>query len=204
MEEWNVDSSGNVTYKRGDPSFSRSLYDTVVFIPPFYYKVVDDPSNHKRYFYIASDPVSGFAKHPGSGRCLSRYFYSDKSFISGEIANHYTAVPGNLASAINAKNPSKWFLGDFATLCAVRLLYLIEFADWNSQSKIGGSYYSANDLNYTEGITDPMTYHTGRVTTPADAIQYRHIENLWFVQSSGVAWHGANIYNGDVRMHESR
>ena len=205
MEEWNVDDSGNVTHKRGDPSFSRSLYDTVVFIPPFYYKVVDDPSNHKRYFYIASDPISGFAKHPGSGRCLSRYFYNgdlEKSFISGKKA--YPWVPSTQATNINSKNTSKWFLGDFATLCAVRLLYLVEFADWNSQKTIGIGYWSASasyDDYSTEGATDPMTYHTGRVTA-ADMVQYRHIENLWFAQGTFVDWHGANIYNGEIYVCE--
>lgn len=203
MAEWNVDNSGNVTYKRGDPSFSRSLYDTVVFIPPFYYKVVDDPSNHKRYFYIASDPISGFAKHPGSGRCLSRYYRSGtdtRSFVSGKQAiNRAMSVQ---ATDINSKNTSKWFLGDFATLCAVRLLYLVEFADWNSQKTIGTGYYSGgyyhSDIN--EGGTDPMTYHTGRVGEYP--VQYRHIENLWFAQTTYVGWHGANTYNGEVYVCE--
>ena len=202
MEEWNVDNSGNVTYKRGDPSFSRSLYDTVVFIPPFYYKVVDDPSNHKRYFYIASDPISGFAKHPGSGRCLSRYYFNGSSFVSGEHADQL--AQSELAANINSKNTNKWFLGDFATLCAVRLLYLVEFADWNSQSKIGEGFNATGGIyhNYTvEGGTDPMTYHTGR-TTSYSLVQYRHIENLWFVQNNYVGWHGANIYNGEVYVCE--
>lgn len=208
MEEWNVDDSGSVTYKRGDPSFSRSLYDTVVFIPPFYYKVVDDPSNSKRYFYIASDPISGFAKHPGSGRCLSKYYYNGngaQSFISGKRVSTY--APASLANRINTKNTSKWFLGDFATLCAVRLLYLVEFADWNSQKTIGAGYHNTGGHTYdsyiAEGMTDPMIYGTGRIeTTDGTFVQYRHIENLWFAQEDSAAWHGANIYNGEIYVCE--
>ena len=71
---------------------------------------------------------------------------------------------------------------DFATRFTIWLLYIVEFADWNSQAKIG---YGCGNNSATEnmGYTDSMTYHTGTKlssrTTYGLGTQYRHIEGLW-------------------------
>ena len=71
---------------------------------------------------------------------------------------------------------------DFATRFTIWLLYIVEFADWNSQAKIG---YGCGNNSSTEnmGYTDGMTYHTGTTkssrTTYGVGTQYRHIEGLW-------------------------
>ena len=74
----------------------------------------------------------------------------------------------------------KFHLYDFATYCAIIFLYIVEFADWNCQSKIGqGCTNNSSSIN--AGGTDSMTYHTGRAsgTDGKTAVQYRWIENLW-------------------------
>ena len=71
---------------------------------------------------------------------------------------------------------------DLATRFTIWLLYLVEFADWNSQAKIG---YGCGNNNAPEnmGYTDSMPYHTGTTkssrTTYGVGTQYRHIEGLW-------------------------
>jgi hypothetical protein len=62
------------------------------------------------------------------------------------------------------------------------MLYLVEFADWNTQSTIG--YGCGNDSStQAQGRTDAMQYHTGTSaanrTTYDAGIQYRYIEGLW-------------------------
>lgn len=83
----------------------------------------------------------------------------------------------------NAKSlGSKYHLYDFATYCAIIFLYIVEFADWNCQSKIGqGFTYDNNRAAIYSGGTDSMTYHTGHASDSDNlsAVQYRWIENLW-------------------------
>ena len=72
MEEYNIINNA-VSYKKGASGFSRSSYDTAVYIPEYYFRIVDDATNKKRYFYIADKAKSGFTKHPGSGKYVGRY-----------------------------------------------------------------------------------------------------------------------------------
>lgn len=77
---------------------------------------------------------------------------------------------------------SKWYQFDFATYSAIYLLYIVEWADWNSQAKIGKGYTdTSNSELINNGGTDSMTFHTGRAsgTDGKTAVQYRWIENLW-------------------------
>ena len=80
------------------------------------------------------------------------------------------------------------------------MLYLVEFADWNSQAKIGygcGNNSSAQAV----GASDSMPYHTGTMqssrTTYGVGTQYRFIEGLWdnvFDWCDGIYFSGANVY----------
>lgn len=89
---------------------------------------------------------------------------------------------------------------DYAVRLTLFYLYIVEFADWNSQAKIG--YGCGNDNNaQAQGATDSMPYHTGTAaasrTTYAVGVQYRHIEGLWdnvidFID--GIYFSGANVY----------
>ena len=99
----------------------------------------------------------------------------------------------------NSKNKgSKWGQYDFASWCAVWLLYLVEFADWNSQATIGVGICNGSSMSNTGG-TDGMSYHTGTAAssrTATGAVQYRNIENPY-----GNIWEwidGVNFSDGTV------
>lgn len=179
MEEYNI-VNGAVSYKRGDAQFSRTLYDTMVFIPEFYYAVVDDSANSKRYFYISNAPRTGFAKHPGSGRYVGRYPTIAGYYSKSGAAPLVSTTRGNARTGSRAKGDG-WHQYDYATWCAIWLLYLVEYADWDSQSKIGRGYVDGNSAALSSGATDSMVYHTGRAAGDdgKTAVQYRHIENPW-------------------------
>jgi hypothetical protein len=179
MKECNINTSGTVTAWKGQSEFSRSNSFTMVYIPAFY--VAFKSNGTKRYFYIADKPKTGFAKHPGSGKYLGKYIAAATTMwtATGEspLVNEKR---GNMR--IYAKGyGSKFHLHDFATYCAIIWLYLIEFANWNCQSKIGRGYVDGNSSAIKSGGTDSMTYHTGRAngTDGRTAVQYRWIENLW-------------------------
>ena len=190
MDEYNIISNA-VSYKKGSSNFSRTNYDTMVLIPEYYFKIVDDATNSKRYFYVADKAKTGFSKHPGSGRYVGRY-----NTISGYYSKSGSSPQVNMTRSTARSNStakgSKWCLHDFASWCAVWLLYLVEFADWNSQTEIGRGNVDSGSVQ-NNGGTDSMTYHTGRAsgTDGSTQVQYRHIENPW-----GNVWEwidGANF-----------
>lgn len=152
--------------------------NVMVFIPVFY--VAQKRSGTKQYFYVSDKVKTGFTKHPGSGKYVGRYHMNSSSKSvsgNGPYANITRATARSKAKGLG----SKYHLYDFATYCAIIFLYIVEFADWDCQSKIGRGYVSDGNTNITSGFTDGMTYHTGRTsgTDGLTAVQYRWIENLW-------------------------
>ncbi len=193
MEEYNI-INNVVSHKRGDAGFSRTSYDTMVYIPTFYYRIFDNGG--KWYFYISDAEISGFEKHPGSNKYVGRY-----NTISGCMSKSKSGPSVSItrsAARTDSKNKgNKWGQYDYATWCAVWLLYLVEFANWDSQSKIGQGLVNGSAAGAT-GRTDSMSYHTGRDkgTDGNTAVQYRHIENPW---GNVCEWiDGINANNGTV------
>lgn len=197
MDEYNIVKNA-IGAKRGESGFSRSSNDVMVYIPEFYYKVVDDSSHSRRYFYIANKATTGFKKHPGSGRYVGRY-----NTISGNYSrtgsSPYVAMTRATARSGARGKGDKWALYDYASWCAVWLLYIVEYADWNSQSKIGSGWTNGHSGSIASGGTDSMTYHTGRApgSDGSTAVQYRHIENPWgniFEWIDGINFHDNIAY----------
>lgn len=181
MEEYNIVNDA-VSYKKGEADFSRTAHDTVVYIPEFYYKFVEDSANNTMYYYIADSQMTGFEKHPGSGRYVGKY-HTISGYYSKSGSEPLTEVTRATARTQSRAKGSKWAQYDFATYNAIILLYLVEFADWDSQSKIGlGCGYRE-----ATGSCDSMIYHTGTSAssiTTRGSVQYRNIEGLW-----------SNVYN---------
>lgn len=174
MKECNLNTAGTVTAWKGGSGFSRSNDFTMVFIPEFY--VAAKRNGTKQYFYVSDKPKTGMTRHPGSGKYVGRYTVpGSKSGVTSTVNITRTTARSNAK-----KNGDKWHLYDFATYCAIIFLYVVEFADWDCQSKIGRGYVNYNRA-FGSGSTDSMAYHTGREsgTDGEAAVQYRGIENLW-------------------------
>lgn len=177
MKECNLNNAGDVTAWKGDSGFSRSNNFTMVFIPEFY--VAQKRNGTKRYFYISDKPKSGFTKHPGSNKYIGKYHMSRGGY-SISVGEPFVYITRDTARNKAKSIGQKFHLYDFATSCAIIFLYIVEFADWSCQSKIGqGCTNNSSSIN--SGGTDSMTYHTGRAsgTDGKTAVQYRWIENLW-------------------------
>ncbi len=177
MEEYNVSGSGELT-KKGAGGFSRTTNDTVVYIPEFWYKITE--SDGKRYFYIANAQKAGFTKHPGSGCYVGKYNTGSGNVTKSGVAPLASQTRKQFRDGAKGKGTG-WQLHDFAAWCAVQLLFLVEFADWDSQSVLGRGYVDGNSSPIKTGGTDSMTYHTGRAagTDGKTQIQYRNIEDPW-------------------------
>lgn len=204
MKECNLDTSGKVTAWKGDSGFSRGFQRVMVHIPEFYVKYKE--SGTKKYFYISDCARNDFVKHPGSGKFVGRYVAAPSS--DGVV--HYVFSQTNGSAGVNItranartlakENGVKYHLYDFATYCAIIWLYIVEFADWNSQSKIGSGHVSSSAASIS-GRTDSMTYHTGRTNIDGAEnqcnVQYRWIENLWgnvYQWVDGFNANGAEVY----------
>lgn len=181
MKECNLDKSGTVTAWKGDSGFSRSNDYTMVFIPAFY--VAQKRSGTKQYFYVSDKPKTGMTKHPDSGKYIGKYHMNSYGRSSTNCSPWV-----NMTRASSRRSTPKFHLYDFATYCAIIFLYVVEFADWNCQSKIGRGYVEYN-YAINSGATDTMTFHTGLRN---NAVQYRWIENLWGNVSQWVDGFNAN------------
>lgn len=178
MKECNLNTDGSIKAWNGDSNFSRRFAYTMVFIPEFY--VAAKRNGVKQYFYISNRPATGFTKHPGSGKYVGKY-HMDSYGYSAAPLDPYTTITRFTARNKAKRVGSKFHLYDFATYCAIIFLYIVEFADWDCQSKIGHGYVDGNSPALSSGGTDIMTHHTGRAsgTDGNTAVQYRWIENLW-------------------------
>lgn len=172
-------------YKKGEDGFERTnpIKPVFVKIPEFYYKI-EKSGNIFRY-YIADGPASGFSLHPGSGCYVARYEgVKGNSSGTSTMRSNSGLTPSTSDTRDGFRVTSKatatgFQLYDFAAWCAYDLLYLVEYADWDSQKKIGQGLSNNPSVNKT-GLTDAMVYHTGRAHSGDNAaVQYRGVENPW-------------------------
>ena len=161
----------------------------MVSIPKFWFKWTKSGNTLK--LQIADKAAPGFSVSPahmdrgdGTGErdivYVARH-HCNSSYLSG-TGNPVASITRSAArSSIHAKGTKIWQM-DYAMRLTIQMLYLVEYADWNSQAKIG--YGCGNNSEAAGmGYTDAMTYHTGTSqanrTTYGLGTQYRWIEGLW-------------------------
>lgn len=163
----------------------------LVAIPKYWYKWTKSGSTIK--LQIADGPAEGFLVSPahcdrGDGHgerdvvYVGRYHCHTSNWKSQTGGRPKADITRSSArSSIHNLGSTIW-QWDWAMDWTIKMLYLVEYADWNSQTKIG---YGCGNNSSTEnmGQTDGMTYHTGTNqssrTTYGVGVQYRHIEGLW-------------------------
>ena len=157
-----------------EEGFSLSQAEVMVKMPNVvYFDVTKETAAKKTYYYVADGFAEGLQLHPGcgAGKYLARYFQCS-SYQSKTGGSAQTATLTNHRTQATSKGAG-FYLGDAAARALADLLYIVEFADWNSQQVIGNGNTSAQSVN---GGTDAMVYHTG---INGSTCQYRHLENLW-------------------------
>lgn len=181
---------------------------TLVSIPKYYYKWTRTGAAMK--LQISPDPQDGFLVSPA---------HADRGDGAGErdvvyvgryhsVGLWYTSITGvNPGTGITRSDAREYIhnLGtniwqyDFAMYWTIMMLYLVEYANWNSQATIGYGC-SPSGAKFKTGLTDSMIYHTG--TTAASrktygCCQYRHIEGLWdnvYDWCDGIRFSGSTVY----------
>lgn len=164
--------------------------DVFVKIPKYWFKITT--SGTKRKIQIADRAVSGFSVSPahqdrGDGKGERDYIYvgryhSSSGYKSVSGVKPLASITIGDARTGCANKGTGYCQFDMMALITIWHLYLVEFAHWDSQLKIG---YGSGNGSSTEntGATDTMPYHTGTVKSSRGAyavgVQYRWIEDLW-------------------------
>ena len=179
----------------------------LVSIPKYWYKWTK--SGNQMTLQIADAEQDGFYVSPahadrgdGSGErdvvYVGRYHCA-----SGYKSTSGVSPLGNITRSTARTNihnlGSNVWQYDFAMYWTIMMLYLVEYADWNSQNVIGYGC-SSGGSTFSMGATDAMTYHTGTNAasrTTYGSVQYRHIEGLWdnvYDWCDGIYFSGSNVY----------
>ena len=200
--------SGAMMAVEGDKEFTRdgSNGDVMVYFPAVYLKTFIEDGQYLN-IQIASGEAEGFTKIAGRNCfCIGKYETSqapsgDHVSISG-MAPAVSKTRAEFRSAARAKGAG-WSQQDAAARFTLALLYLVEYADWDSQAALGRGYV---DMPWSAGAgqtggADGMTYHTGAAAGKSGQapIAYRGVENPW-----GNVWEfvdGINISAKDGRPY---
>ena len=210
MKRCVLQSNGTVAYYL-DPNDSTKKADgttadltgatgnVMVEIPKFYYKYEWTGTEH--HWSLATAPASGYTVHPAfikAGVEVNyRYYHAynprdnGTKLISASGLYPTTNITRASFRTKAAANGSGWSLVDWNLYFAVQLLYLVEYADFNTQEAIGygrtymtggtwadGSYYAISGLSNANGNNTANVW----VSSTAYAnnyMSYRGIEH-WY------------------------
>lgn len=163
----------------------------LVAIPKFWFKWTKSGSRLK--LQIADKATPGFHVSPahadrGDGKgerntvYIGRYHCHTSNWKSQSGGKPKADITRSAArSGIHGLGGTIW-QSDIQIRMTIWMLYLVEFADWNSQKTIGKGC-GDNSATGNMGYTDSMPYHTGTTQNSRDSYglgtQYRNIEGLW-------------------------
>lgn len=182
--------------------------NSLVEIPKYWYKITREGA--AMTFQIANYAADGFSVSPahqdrGDGVGERDVVYIGRYHCASDYKSKTGAMPLVSISRAAARTQIQnlgtgYYLNDYALFWTVRMLYLVEFADWDSQKVIG---YGCGNNSSTSmmGYTDSMPYHTGTMslnrTTYGASTQYRYIEGIWDNVTDwcdGIRFSGSAVY----------
>ena len=183
----------------------------LVKIPKYYYKWTKTGS--AMTLQVSTKQYDGFHCSPahadrGDGEGERDYVYVGRYHCSSSNYKSVTGVAPKVSITRDAARTAIKALGsgiyqyDYAMYWTIMMLYLVEYADWNSQKKIGYGCAPTGSTSAVrnQGYTDAMVYHTGTDQANRETYggtQYRHIEGLWdncFDWCDGIYFSGADVF----------
>ena len=215
MRRCNLADNGTVNAYHGDPLYAEngSNGQVMVEIPKFWYKSEKVGSVYR--WWIADKPTDGFKVHPAfisNGIEKDKFYFSAYEgnvasgvmrSISGVQPSTSTNVSGTIANfrSYAQARGTGWQQQLFLPTTAIQLLYLIEFAHFDTQSKIGRGVVDLASGTGNHSINTGQTANLGNKSGRASgtngqvSISYRGIENFW-----GNIWKWIDGYNINNRI----
>ena len=179
----------------------------LVKIPKYWFKWTRSGNGMK--LQISNGPEAGFHVSPahadrGDGKGERDYVYVGRYHCNTSYKSQAGSQPAASMTRAQARSNihnlgSTYWQYDFAMYWTIMMLYLVEYADWNSQATIGYGC-SPSSQKFNMGATDAMIYHTGTSAasrTTYGSVQYRHIEGLWdnvYDWCDGIRFSGSTVY----------
>ena len=166
----------------GDQNFTFSPSDNdikvMTYIPEFWAKRWRDAEYE--YIQVTNQETTGFTHIPS--RRVGRYTTSGTSSVptikSGQAPLANITLP-NLRTVARSLN-TDIALMDIWTWNILQILYLVEYASYNSQDKLGRGYVDGNNSALASGGCDSLGMKSGCVTNDGKhTVIYRGIENFF-------------------------
>ena len=193
-----VSANGTVNAYIGDPTYNPTSPKGYIMteVPEFWYK--RQQTSGYEYIYISAVEQDGYKK--ATKRYVGKYDAGGSSSALTSKSGVAPCVNITIADARTAakKIGTNWGLLDIETWSIIQMLYLVEFADYNCQTKVGaGRSNSSSAIN--SGKMDSIGAKSGRLSSVENGVVYRGMENLWgnvyqwldgvnFDNSTGQAW----------------
>lgn len=178
--------------------------NVLVKIPKFWFKWTK--SGATMTLQIADKKIPGFLVSPMHADRGDGVGERDVAYIGKyKCVYDYKSKPGYAPNAnitIGAARAGIKNLGagyyqqDFASFWTLRMLFLVEWATWDSQSILSNTANYSDINSIRTGSTSDMAYHTG-VSSNGYSIQYRYVEDPWentLEWIDGIYFNGTNIY----------
>jgi hypothetical protein len=162
----------------------------MVAIPKFWYQLYNN--GNALVLKISNKKQDGFYTSPMHCDRGDGYGERDIAYV-GRYLSAQTTYKSTSGSQVQTKffNPdartyahslgSEFWANDMLSWYTIWFLYLVEYADWDSQKVIGGGVGAGGAAR--TGYTDAMPYHTGTTLSSRSSYgcctQYRNIEGLW-------------------------
>lgn len=172
---------GTINSRIGDAdfSFTNPKGYIMTYIPAFWYKRVQE--NGYERVYVADNEYEDFTK--------SEEFYIGR-YTAGGATSAITSKSG-VANLVNItitdfrtaakKVGTNWGQLDILTWSKIQMLYLVEYANYDTQTKLGqGRSASGNNSSLNTGTLDSMGMKSGCLSNNGTtAVMYRGIENIF-------------------------
>lgn len=178
----------------GTANYTGSHGQVMVEIPKFWWKT-DEPSTGQYQWRIAVDEFDGYNVHPAfiTNGVTKDYIYMS-AFEAGLDGTKLTSVSGvqpdvdktiDTFRTYSQNRGTGWQQQTYWGTHSLQLLYLIEYADFNSQTTIGRGvadydlYAAGTPLNTGDTISLGNASGAASGTDGFSSISYRGVENIY-------------------------
>lgn len=173
-----ISADGTINKRMGETGFSLTnpTGHIMTYFPEFWWKRIQENGYEK--VYIADHEMTGFN--------YSEAFYIGRYNASGSssaVTTKSGVAPLTGTGMTNLRTYSRnigtnWGLMDIWRWSMLQILYLVEYADYNSQDKLG--YGDCNGSEINSGQCDSLGMKSGTTNNnKAHAVIYRGVENIF-------------------------
>jgi hypothetical protein len=180
----------------------------MVEIPKFFYKTAE-PSSNVYQWYVSMSDLPGYDVHPAfvtDGQTRDKIYMSAFEGSAATSTGTLRSISG-VASLGSRTLPqfrtqaqargTGWQIQTYQATQALQVLYLIEYADFDTQTTIGNGVVSGASFINTGATISSGNASTGTTANSTSAMSYRGIEN-WYGNRwkwvDGLNRNGSNVF----------